>query len=180
MDNAFDIVLADPPWKFSSNSAAKPGRNAMRHYPCMSDREICALPVRDWAKKDALLFLWTTAPMLERSMAVYKAWGFKYVSHRVWVKEHAGTGFWVRNRHEVVLMAKRGKFPCPKPAPFADSVMTGGQREHSRKPETLQDQIDEVWPDAAKLEMFARREREGWTSWGNQTTLFPQTKGASA
>ena len=174
MTQLFDIVVADPPWKFSSNSVVKPGRNAMRHYPCMSDQEISLIPVRDWVAPAALLFLWTTAPMLVRSLPVLNAWGFSYVSQLVWIKDHIGTGFWVRNRHEIVLVAKRGKFPCPKPAPFRDSVISGQQREHSRKPEALQNQIDIIWPDVHKLEMFARRARPGWTVWGNETSKFPE------
>lgn len=172
MTGSYDIIAADPPWKFASNSAARPGRNAMRHYPCMTDAEICALPVADWAARDALLLMWTTAPMLERSLAVPKAWGFRYVSQLVWVKDRVGTGFWVRNRHELVLVCRRGGFACPRPAPFADSVLSGGQREHSRKPDDLQDIVDRVWPGLRKLEMFARRERAGWSSWGNDTGRF--------
>jgi N6-adenosine-specific RNA methylase IME4 len=167
-----DVIVADPPWKFASNSKAKPGRNAMSHYPCMSDAELCALPVKEWAKPEAMLFMWTTAPMLVRSLAVVDAWGFKYVSQLVWVKSRIGTGFWVRNRHEIVLVAKRGKFPCPRPAPFSDSVIESPTREHSRKPELLQDAIDRTWPDAVKTEMFARRVRSGWQAWGNQTDKF--------
>lgn len=176
MNDVFDIIVTDPPWKFSSNSKARPGRNAMRHYSCMTDAEICALPVRDMTAQASMMFMWTTAPMLTRSLPVLDAWGFRYVSQLVWIKDHVGTGFWVRNRHEVVLVAKRGKFPCPSPAPFKDSVITGAQREHSRKPESLQDRIDEVWPDAQKLEMFARRSRPGWTTWGNQTEKFNITE----
>jgi len=172
MTPGFDIVVADPPWRFSSNSDAKPGRNARRHYACMSDSDIMALPVRHWCARDALLCLWTTAPMLERSLPVLRAWGFRYVSQLVWVKDRIGTGFWVRNRHEIVLVGRRGRFPCPRPAPFPDSVMLGGQRDHSRKPEALQDMVDAAWPQARKLEMFARRPRTGWQVWGNQTDLF--------
>lgn len=171
-DGPYDIIYADPPWKFSSNSASKPGRNAMRHYPCMTDAEIAALPVGDVVAKHALLVMWTTSPMLVRSLEIPKAWGFEYVSQMVWVKERIGTGFWVRNRHEQVLIHKRGRFPCPRPAPFKDSVIEGGQREHSRKPEELPNMIDLAWPGARKLEMFARRTREGWDAWGNQTTKF--------
>lgn len=172
MTDRASIVVADPAWRFSSNSVAKPGRNAMRHYPCMKDEEIAALPVSDWTEPNALLFMWTTAPMLARSMPILDAWGFRYVSQIVWVKGRIGTGFWVRNRHEIVLIGKRGKFPCPRPAPFMDSVITEPQREHSRKPEALQDQIDAAWPDAVKLEMFARRPRKGWQAWGNDTERF--------
>ncbi|WP_273280918.1 MT-A70 family methyltransferase [Pseudooceanicola atlanticus] len=171
MEN-FDIILADPPWKFSSNSAARPGRNAMRHYPCMTDKEITALPVDQWAAKDALLLMWTTVPMLRRAIVIPEAWGFRYVSEMVWLKQRIGTGFWVRNRHEPCLIYRRGKFPCPKPAPFSDSLIGGDQREHSRKPDSLQQRIDAVWPNAKKLEMFARRQRAGWTVWGNDTERF--------
>lgn len=168
----YSIILADPPWRFASNSKAKPGRNAMGHYDCMTDAEICALPVSEWAAPDAILFMWTTAPMLERSLAIPRAWGFKYKSQLVWVKDRIGTGFWVRNRHELVLICTRGKFPCPRPAPFKDSVIMGQQREHSRKPESLQDAIDATWPGDRKLEMFARRSRAGWDTFGDQATKF--------
>lgn len=162
------IITADPPWLFSSNSDARPGRNPRRHYPCMPDVEIAAMPVREWAGPNALLFMWTTAPMLERSLPIMHHWGFKYVSQMVWVKSRTGTGFWVRNRHEIILIGKRGKFPCPSPAPFSDSVIPAPAMKHSQKPEALQDRIDEVWPDMPKLELFARRPRPGWTTFGNQ------------
>lgn len=164
------IILADPPWRFASNSEAKPGRNAMRHYACMRDNEIAALPVREIAAKDALLLMWTTAPMLERSMPIVRAWGFRYVSQIVWVKDRVATGYWTRGRHEIVLIAKRGKLPCPRPAPFPDSVITAPRTEHSAKPPRLHEMVEAVpaWTDLPKLEMFARTARPGWTAWGNQ------------
>lgn len=171
----YDIISADPPWRFASNSAAKPGRNAMRHYPCMRDDEIAALPVEEWAADQALLFMWTTAPMLERSMAIPKAWGFRYVTQMVWPKSRIGTGFWVRGQHEIVLICKHGKFPRPgKSAPLGPSLLAGDVREHSRKPDDLQDRIDAVWPDHRKLEMFARRPRPGWDAFGNETSKFAE------
>lgn len=168
----FDVIISDPPWRFTNNSVAKPGRNAMRHYPCMTDAELCALPIP--AAKDAILLLWTTAPMLVRSLKVMDAWGFKYVSQLVWAKGRIGTGFWARNRHEILLICKRGKFPCPKPALFPDSIIPGVQREHSRKPTWLHEVIEDRLPDARKLEMFARSERTGWTCWGNETDKFAE------
>lgn len=166
------IVVADPPWRFASNSEAKPGRNAMRHYPCMSVDQIAALDVPACLARKALLFMWTTAPMLVQSLPVLDAWGFEYVSQLVWVKDKTGTGYWARSRHEIVLIGKRGSFPCPKPAPFPDSVIIAPVREHSRKPPELQDRIDAVWPDQRKLEIFARQRRSGWEAFGNQVGKF--------
>ena len=169
----FSIIVADPPWRFASNSDKKPGRNARRHYDCMTGTEIQALDIP--AAKDAILFMWATIPHLHTAIATFPAWGFKYKSGLVWVKDRIATGYWARNRHELVLIGTRGKFPCPKPAPFPDSVLEGQQRQHSRKPDVLQDQIDAVWPDHSKLEMFARQERQGWCAWGNETGKFEAT-----
>lgn len=173
----FDILVMDPPWWFTSNSEARPGRNARRHYPCMKDGAIAALPVQAVMKPDALLFMWVTVPMLERAMRIPPEWGFRYVSQLVWVKDSVGTGHWVRNRHEPVLIYRRGAFPCPSPAPFTDSLFFARKRAHSRKPEALQDRIDQVWPTAAKAEMFARRQRAGWAVWGNEVGKFREVAG---
>lgn len=169
----FDIIVMDPPWHFASNSDKKPGRNARRHYPTMRDHELREMDVASFAARPCLLFMWTTPPMLRRALPIPEAWGFKYLTERVWVKDKAGTGFWSRGQHEPCLLYKRGKFPCPTPAPF-NSLIHGLRREHSRKPESLQDQIDEIWPDARKLEMFARRSRPGWESWGNEPAKFDE------
>lgn len=164
----FEIIYADPPWKFSSNSKAKPGRNAQRHYDCMALPDILAMPVAEIAAKDALLFLWATSPMLPEGLATLKAWGFRYVSSLVWHKDRVGTGYWVRNEHEFVLIGKRGRFPCGRKAPFARSVLRGGQAQHSAKPPQLMDRIDAIWPERPRLEMFARQWRLGWSVHGNE------------
>ena len=55
-NGSFACITADPPWSFKSNSRAKPGRNAMRHYDCMTLDEIAALPVADIAADNAILW----------------------------------------------------------------------------------------------------------------------------
>lgn len=172
IEGGWDIIVADPPWKFASNSDAKPGRNARRHYPTMTLDDICALPVRQIAARDALLLLWITVPLQNRAADVMRAWGFRYKSGLVWDKGRHGTGFWAMNQHEPCLIGTRGKFRCPKPALFPTSVIPGERREHSRKPDWVQDQIDARLPEARKLELFARRPRAGWTVFGNQTDKF--------
>jgi N6-adenosine-specific RNA methylase IME4 len=42
------------------------------------------------------------------------------------------------------------------------------KQDHSRKPDEVQDRIDSMYPDAHRLEMFARRKRDGWDAWGNE------------
>jgi N6-adenosine-specific RNA methylase IME4 len=166
----FSVILADPPWRFASNSKAKPGRNAMRHYPTMPTAEICALPVP--AAKDAVLLLWATSPMLTQALEVMVAWGFRYKSQAVWVKSRIATGYWARNRHELLLIGTRGLIPCPKPTLFPDSVIEAPTREHSRKPDIVRERIEAAFPMHRKLEMFARSQREGWAAFGNEINKF--------
>ena len=158
----FDIIVADPPWR--DDFGVTSGRAVERHYPTMSLADICALQLP--AAKSALLFLWTTPPMLQQGLAVMKAWGFCYRTHGVWVKDRQGTGKWFRNRHEPFLLGKRGAFRCPKTA--MPGVIEAQRRRHSQKPEKLQDIIEETFPGFRYLEMFARRGRPGWTVWGNE------------
>lgn len=168
----YSVILADPPWKFSSNSKSKPGRNAFRHYDCMTAAEIAALPVASIAARDAVLYLWVTVPFLEAGLAVLKAWGFAYKSNIAWDKERIGTGYWARNAHEHVLIGRRGVFPTPPPHARPASVIRGQRREHSRKPDQLHADIEAAWPDARRVELFARQRRSGWDCWGNETDKF--------
>lgn len=85
----FAAILADPPWRFKSNSTARPGRNAMGHYECMTVEEISALPVGELAAPDSALFLWITGPFLALGahLPLMRAWGFKPSGMGfVWIK----------------------------------------------------------------------------------------------
>ena len=169
----FDVILADPPWRFASNSTAKPGRNVSRHYPTMTVAEIAAMPVVAHAAKDAALFLWTTAPFLEAAFEVGRAWGFRYSTNAVWIKDRVGTGYWWRNQHEHLLYFRRGRLQRPENrAPWGPSVIEAPRREHSRKPNGLHDEIRKTWPAARRLELFSRNDRIGWTCWGNDVERF--------
>jgi N6-adenosine-specific RNA methylase IME4 len=172
----FDLLMADPPWRFTSNSQDKPGRNARGHYDCMKIDEIAALPVRDLAATKAMLLLWTTVPFAELAFKVVAAWGFKYKSQLAWDKERKGTGFWARNEHELLYICTRGGFPCPRPAPFNYSMIRGQRREHSRKPDQIYCDVEAAFPATRKVELFARETRPGWSSWGNEASKFDGEK----
>lgn len=168
----FQVILADPPWKFSGNSDAKPGKNVRKHYPTLTPAEISAIPVKALAARDALLLMWVTVPTAEIAMGVIRAWGFRYKSQLVWPKGRIGTGYYARNEHELVYIARRGRFPVTPPAMFPTSIVAGSRREHSRKPEWVHEKIEARFPELAKLELFARCQRDGWTAMGNQTDKF--------
>ena len=89
-DRRYPIIYAGPPWRYKDPSIATSNRSIENHYPTMSHEEICALPVREIATDDALLYLWTTAPKVAESVKVIEAWGFEYCTSMVWDKRLSG------------------------------------------------------------------------------------------
>jgi N6-adenosine-specific RNA methylase IME4 len=168
-DRRYPVILADPPWPYQAyNSASGMERAAEAHYPCMSIEDICALPVADLATPDAALFLWTTNPHLFTAKSVLEAWGFEYRASIVWVKDTSGLGFWVRNQHEPLLIGARGNMRSPPERMRPSSIIMSPRREHSRKPDEAYALIEAVYPEFAKVELFARHARPGWHAWGNE------------
>jgi N6-adenosine-specific RNA methylase IME4 len=164
----YGVIYADPPWRFEPYSRdTGMDRAADNHYPTITLSDIKALrpPVAD----DAVLFLWATVPMLPQAFDVMAAWGFTYKSHAIWLKDKAGTGYWFRNRHELLLVGTRGDIPAPAPGEQYDSVIPAQVREHSVKPFHFTEMIEEMFPNQPRLEMFARGEAiAGWDRWGNE------------
>ncbi len=162
-EGPFDLVYADPPWRSGNPESAYAPEN---HYPTMTQAEITALPIP--AAEDAVLFLWATAPLLPQALEVMAAWGFEYKTELVWVKPSIGLGNWLRHRHEPLLLGRRGRFACPPFERRVDSVMTAERGRHSEKPECAYERLEWMYPDARKVELFARRQRPGWAVYGNE------------
>ena len=162
------VLYADPPWRYEHPPIGASNRSIENHYPTMDLDEICALPVGEVAADDAVLFMWATAPKLAECFEVITAWGFTYRTCMVWVKDRIGMGYHARNQHEILLIAKRGQFAPPAPADRPSSVVNAPRGEHSAKPEVFYELIERMYPDAPKVELFARKQRDGWASFGNQ------------
>lgn len=165
----FPVIYADPPWKFGVHSEVT-GRekSAENHYPTMATDEICGLfaEIGAPAKRDAVLFLWATNPMLPDALRVMTAWGFAYVHHWIWDKEVAGTGYWGRDRHELLLIGRRGDVAAPLPGSQPETVHREPKGRHSQKPDFYAETIERLYPAMPRLEMFCRQARPGWTAWG--------------
>jgi N6-adenosine-specific RNA methylase IME4/ParB-like chromosome segregation protein Spo0J len=167
-DRRYPIIYADPPWHFDVYDDSGMQRTPQWQYPTMELADICKLPVGELATPDAVLFMWTTAPHLQQAFHVLAAWGFEYRTHFVWVKDKTGLGYWVRNQHELLLIARRGNLPAPLGANRPPSVINAPRREHSRKPDEVYELIERMYPELPKIELFARGQRPGWVAWGNE------------
>jgi N6-adenosine-specific RNA methylase IME4 len=159
----YGVIYADPPWRYDNGT---PGREIERHYPTMTQQEICALDVP--AADNSVLFLWGVAPKLPEALDVMSSWGFTYRSSAVWDKGITGMGYWFRGQHEHLLVGVRGKWSPPLPPMRVSSVFTQQRGKHSKKPDAIRNMIATWWPGANRLEMFCRYPSPGWDVWGNQ------------
>jgi len=162
-EGKFNVIYADPPWRYNVKYLRG---NPEKYYPTMTLEEICGVKIP--ASEDAVLFLWTTNPMLEDALSVMKAWGFKYKTNMAWVKSKFGTGFYFRGQHELLLVGVKGDVHPPEEPNRFPSVLFANTTRHSEKPEDVYELIEKMYPDAKYVELFARNRREGWQSWGNE------------
>ncbi len=177
----YSVILADPPWDVATYSEKGKNRHASRHYETMPTDAIAEIKVP--AAPDAVLFLWATVQMLEHGLRVMAAWGFTYKSLYIWRKTGRGHGYWsMKDQAELLLIGTRGKrwvalVRGDQPPQVALAEMldeapmeVAPRGEHSAKPEVFYSEIERMYPHVQKVEMFARRERDGWDAWGNEVS----------
>ena len=170
MEGVYQVIYADPPWQYTSGDQHTNETQETvigNHYPSMSLVDICNLPVHEIADFDCVLFLWTTSPLLEEAFSVLNAWGFNYKASMIWDKVKHNVGHYVSVRHELLLIATKGK--PPKVPKLVDSVYEEPRTKHSKKPAYFSDLIVELYPDAKRIELFRRgKAPDGWQVWGNE------------
>jgi N6-adenosine-specific RNA methylase IME4 len=179
----YRTIVADPPWPMAwSMGTTRLNGRGERHrtikrdlgYPTLSIEDIRALAVGDLAAPEAHLYLWVT-PKLNREgvgVDVARAWGFEVFSEIVWAKVNFGLGTFPRPGHETVLVCRRGKLPFARRDVHSvqrwDHPRDGKRGKiHSAKPEAFLDLVESASP-GPYLELFARRQRLGWDTWGNE------------
>lgn len=183
----YNVIYSDPPWKYDNQIESwgpTTGREKLMHYTGLPIEVISyytdksGREIKECFADDAVLFLWVTNPFLEEGLSLTRNWQFEYKTNIVWVKSNLkrpGSGFWVRGRHELLYICSRGSFlPEQKGKKPIGSVMNwedtlvSDQREHSRKPEEVYKLIESMYPSGKYLELFARNNRTGWESWGDE------------
>ena len=166
----FNVIYADPPWQFENETIRA---SAEKHYTTMPLQDVieymqtAGIGLQD----NAALFLWTTNAMLEDAFKVMAAWGFRYAEKNiVWEKEGGpGTGFSIRGCHEILLLGERGDFkPAMNIKPIIRSVQKAERGKHSEKPDLFRKIIERMYPETAKIELFARKHVKGWASMGDE------------
>ncbi len=182
----YRTIVADPPWPYqvsdnpwlrasptyrpNSWNSAGAGPFTAKRYGSMTMEELKALVIP--ADDPAHLYLWTTNAFMCEAHELARAWGFKVNTICTWTKingegqvSRSGTGYHFRGATEHWLFCVRGSLRTAR-----RDLPTGflwPRLGHSVKPDAFYDLVESASP-GPYLELFARRNRLGWDSWGNQ------------
>ena len=160
----YQVIYADPPWPYDNSGL---GGSAESHYPTMSLEELAGLDVISLAGDNGVLFLWVTSPFLPDGLRLCHLWGFQYKTSFVWIKDrstYGKLGFYSYSQHEFLFVATRGSC-LPRAGSLVPSVIVAPKGEHSAKPELVYEIIERMYP-GPYVELFARKRRPNWESWG--------------
>lgn len=178
----YDIIYADPPWDYNGKmqydkSSIKTENvgfkknifisSAAFKYPTLKLKELKKLDVKSIAADDCLLFMWTTGPQMANAVELGQAWGFEYKTVAfVWDKMVHNPGRYTLSQTEFCLVFKRGRIPTPRGARNIRQLVQVPRGKHSEKPEHVIDGITKMFPKQRKIELFARKNYNGWDNWG--------------
>ena len=136
-------------------------------YPTLKTTELMKLKVEEIAKDDCLLFMWATNPHLEQAIKLGTSWGFQYKTVAfIWNKMVHNPGQYTMSYCELCLVFKRGKIPQPRGARNVKQLVEAPRGAHSEKPLKVLENIELMFPTQSHIELFSRRRRKGWVSWG--------------
>lgn len=182
----YRTIVADPPWPYRvrsnpwieaspthrPNSWDSPSNGpfiggARYNTLSMDDLKEIEIP----ADAAAHLYLWTTNAFMVEAHELARAWGFAPKTICTWTKVQANglvsmkTGYYFRGATEHFLFCVRGSLRLKRmDLPTAYLWPRG---PHSVKPDVFFDLVESASP-GPYLEMFARRNRLGWDTWGNE------------
>lgn len=179
----YRTIVADPPWpqRYSPRNSLGPHNartiipDRSMPYSSMQLEAIASLPLREWGHPDGFnVFLWATNSMLKSALMILDEWRAPFRQMVVWNKTNpspfAGRGSFAPLDLEFLLIGRRGRAPFSGRMPRSVVVTagTGGRlSDGSRKPEVFCDWIERLSP-GPYLELFARRQRLGWDTWGDE------------
>lgn len=178
LNDTFDIIYSDPPWpqKKSGLRKARPNQTKELDYHTMSV-ENCFKTMDRFLERTSELhnvFIWAIDKFLFKTEKEMANRGYKLHARFVWDKENGvAPAFTVRFSHEYLLwFYEPGKML--KPVESCRGKYTTVMREkstvHSKKPICAYEMLEDMFPDANKIELFARNRRSGWEAWGDEVS----------
>jgi N6-adenosine-specific RNA methylase IME4 len=169
-DGKYRCIVIDPPWPMKKIARDERPTQVSIDYPTMTIDEIRELPIPDLADDAGChVYLWTTHKQLPNALSLFESWSVRYQCVMTWVKNVGFTPFSWMYSTEHVVFGRVGNLDVERKGLRLD--FSAKVREHSRKPDEFYSLVVQATP-APRIEMFARQEREGFTTWGSETDWF--------
>lgn len=162
----FATIVIDPPWSHDDEGDRDQFGRARPDYATMTMEELLTLPVGQFADDAGChAYVWTTNRSLPKGFTLLERWGFRYITTLTWAKPQPGLGNYYRGQTEHVLFGVRGSLALKRRDVGTVFHAPRGPGGHSSKPAEFYELVESCSP-GPYLELFARRERPGWTVWG--------------
>lgn len=174
--NKYAIIYTDPPWqqKKGGKRSCRPNQAKELDYQTLSMDEIKYICKKSFelCEEKHNIFMWTIDKYLNESEQMMKEFGYEIHARFIWDKENGiAPAFTVRFSHEYLLwFYKKGNILMPSEDTRGKytTVLREKSTKHSKKPVCAYEMLEKMFPNAKKLEMFARNSRENWDCWGNE------------
>lgn len=172
----YNTIVIDPAWQVPmvGKFGRRPKRPQQLPYKTMTIEDIKNFPLKDYANNGSHIYLWTTNKFIREAFKVFDSWGVNFHLMMVGVKPSGvapccgyvfGTEFCLLGLYGKPMQKfkKVGKLNW-----FRIFNQAG---KHSAKPEEFYKLVEEMSP-APYIDIFSRKDRNGWDSYGDETGKF--------
>lgn len=180
-DKKYNIIYADPAWKFGSKELQKYKGKRFRPLEEVyltdktEDMKSWGNSIKKISDKDCCIFMWTTDAHIKDAIELMESWGFKYITIAfIWAKttsngkQVCNLGAWTMKNCEICLFGTKGKMLKYKQSNSVKQLFYAERTKHSKKPDCVRDYITDLFGDLPRIELFARQAVDGWDCWGNE------------
>ena len=186
-NNKYSVIYADPPWYFGRGfKVGTPGKEQQKlddyHYPTMKSDELKSFfseTVNKIADENAVLVMWTTDAHLDLAIQLgllagfqYKTIAFIWNKKTVTGKQVCFMGIWTMKGSEIALLFTKGTAHKMLKSRKVRQLIEAERREHSRKPDEARNNLELMFPNVKRIELFARVQSSNWDVFGNQVDKF--------
>jgi N6-adenosine-specific RNA methylase IME4 len=129
--------------------------------------------IRPRMAKQAHLYVWGINAHLDWAYRLIEAWGGEPITVFTWKKPGLGTGRFMCNTEHIIVGRVGNRMGNPFGKGGRVAMATPGtlfewpRGKHSEKPAEMYSLVESLSP-APRLDMYARKHREGWATWGDE------------
>lgn len=168
----WSVILMDLPIQFENTGVRGSSTNNYDTIPIDELKKglFNGKDIRELFSDPCIIFGWFQASTIFEAKELFNQWGFKPITNIIWDKARIGTGSWIANRHEHLVIAIKGKMPLPSIRIESVQRVAPENRKHSSKPTKFYDLIEQLYPNRKYLDLFSRyKHNKKWTTFGNET-----------